>query len=57
MESFKYKAQAFLMLLLRVIKHYNVIQIDDTIGKVQFPQGALHKALEGRRALQSPKGI
>ena len=43
------------MLLLCVIKDFDIIQVDYTICKVQFPQGILHETLEHHGCIAQPK--
>ena len=43
------------MLLLHATKDYDIIQVDYTICKVQFPQGILHETLEHRGCIAQPK--
>ena len=43
------------MLLLCAIEDYDIVQVDYTICKVQFPQGILHEMLEHHRCIAQPK--
>ena len=43
------------MFLLRMSKHYHIIQVDD-ICQVKLPQGVLHEVLESHWRVAEPKG-
>ena len=43
------------MFLLRVTKDYDIVQVDYTICKVQFPRGILHETLECRGCIAQPE--
>ena len=54
-EPLKHHTKVLQVLLLCATKDYDVIQVDYTICKVQFPQGILHEMLECCRCIAQTK--